>query len=75
MERFDEVEIKVLRVTEEWHPPRFLPDEPVDVVLPCIPQSDDYPVKGLKGLREQFDMLLGAMKMAGLMETGHEEAE
>lgn len=78
MQYYDEMTVKVLHVTEELDVAGFGGEAieilPVpDVVLPHIPQSEDYPVTGLKGLREQVDMLLAALKVTGLME--HKESE
>lgn len=78
MQYYDEMTVKVLHVTEELDVPgiageavELLPMP--DVTLPYIPQSGDYPVTGLKGLREQFDMLLAALKAMGLMESSNKE--
>lgn len=63
--RYEELEVGVLHVTEELDVPWQ-----VEGKLPWIPQSEEYAVTGLKGLREQFDMLLAALKDTGLMYSG-----
>jgi hypothetical protein len=77
MEHYDEMTVKVLHVTEELDATGAVLTGPMLVVggieddtLPYIPQSKDYPVKGLKGLREQLDALLFALKEYGLMYSG-----
>lgn len=80
LQHIDELEVKVLHVTEELDVVGFEAEAvellPMpDVTLPYIPQSGDYPVTGLKGVRELLDMLLAALKITGLMESGKEEAE
>ena len=77
MEYHDEISVKALHVTEELDvagTARVQSDKVVGK-LPYIPQSEDYPVKGLRGLREQVDALLEVLKVSGLMYASIEDGE